>query len=71
MSANRIVSESLGRQCRRCEQVKPWSEFGKCGHNPSGSDRIHSWCYPCRRIYCATMARAKRAAKRDTQEATI
>lgn len=41
-----ITTAEAGKRCRRCDQVKPRSDFHA---NPSTKDRLHSYCAPCAR----------------------
>lgn len=47
------------RQCRRCGQCKPKSNFSpsKCG-----KDGLHSYCKPCRSEYVTLYQRRKRTS---------
>ena len=51
------------RQCRRCGQAKPLTEF----HRRSDTGGVCAWCKPCKADYGRERWRRVRAAKRDAK----
>lgn len=56
---SRFTDSSDLKQCRRCNEVKPKSEFSSAGKTAKTADGLKSYCKPCVKDYYISNVKGK------------